>query len=78
MRGRLQTTLVAASLALGTLLFAPAARAATTSVFGGTLAAAARPSDMKIAAAAADIPWTDLAYSLMPNGRTLDYVADAP
>jgi predicted acyl esterase len=33
---------------------------------------------MKIAAAAPDIPWTDLAYSLMPNGRTLDYVADAP
>ncbi|MDX6607558.1 MAG: type transport system ATP-binding protein [Solirubrobacterales bacterium] len=34
--------------------------------------------DMKIAAAAPEIPWTDLAYSLMPNGRTLDYVADAP
>jgi predicted acyl esterase len=33
---------------------------------------------MRIAAAAPDIPWTDLAYSLMPNGRTLDYVADAP
>jgi predicted acyl esterase len=33
---------------------------------------------MGIAAAAPDIPWTDLAYSLMPNGRTLDYVADAP
>jgi predicted acyl esterase len=33
---------------------------------------------MKIAAAAPEIPWTDLAYSLMPNGRTLDYVADAP
>jgi predicted acyl esterase len=32
---------------------------------------------MRIAAAAPDIPWTDLAYSLMPNGRTLDYVADA-
>ncbi|MEA2493699.1 MAG: type transport system ATP-binding protein [Thermoleophilaceae bacterium] len=26
-----------------------------------------------IAAAAPEIPWTDLAYSLMPNGRTLDY-----
>jgi len=34
--------------------------------------------DMRIAAAAPEIPWTDLAYSLMPNGRTLDYVADAP
>jgi predicted acyl esterase len=33
---------------------------------------------MRIAAAAPDIPWTDLAYSLMPNGRTLDYVADSP
>jgi predicted acyl esterase len=33
---------------------------------------------MGIAAAAPDIPWSDLAYSLMPNGRTLDYVADAP
>jgi predicted acyl esterase len=33
---------------------------------------------MRIDAAAPEIPWTDLAYSLMPNGRTLDYVADAP
>ena len=33
---------------------------------------------MRIAAAAPEIPWTDLAYSLMPNGHTLDYVADAP
>jgi hypothetical protein len=33
---------------------------------------------MSIAAAAPDIPWTDLAYSLAPNGSTLDYVADAP
>ena len=33
---------------------------------------------MQIAAATPEIPWTDLAYSLMPNGRTLDYVADAP
>jgi predicted acyl esterase len=34
--------------------------------------------EMEIAAAAPEIPWTDLAYSLMPNGHTLDYVADAP
>jgi predicted acyl esterase len=34
--------------------------------------------DMKIAVAAPEIPWTDLANSLMPNGDTLDYVADAP
>jgi len=33
---------------------------------------------MRIAAAQPDIPWTDLAYSLQPNGHTLDYVADAP
>jgi hypothetical protein len=32
---------------------------------------------MRIAAAQPDIPWTDLAYSLQPNGHTLDYVADA-
>jgi predicted acyl esterase len=33
---------------------------------------------MEIAAATPGIPWTDLAYALVPNGRTLDYVADAP
>jgi fermentation-respiration switch protein FrsA (DUF1100 family) len=33
---------------------------------------------MAVAAAVPQWPWTDLAYSLMPNGRTLDYVADAP
>ena len=33
---------------------------------------------MQIAAVQPDIPWTDLAYSLQPNGATLDYVADAP
>src|SRR3954453_9357840 len=33
---------------------------------------------MRIAAAQPDIPWTDLAYSLQPNGHTLDYVSDAP
>jgi cephalosporin-C deacetylase-like acetyl esterase len=33
---------------------------------------------MQIAAVQPDIPWTDLAYSLQPNGHTLDYVADAP
>jgi Acetyl xylan esterase (AXE1) len=32
---------------------------------------------MRIAAAAPSIPWTDLAYSLVPNGSTLDYLADA-
>ena len=33
---------------------------------------------MEIAAAVPGIPWTDLSYSLVPNGGTLDYVADAP
>jgi predicted acyl esterase len=31
---------------------------------------------MRIAGAVPDIPWTDLTYSLVPNGRTLDYVVD--
>ena len=33
---------------------------------------------MRIAAAQPDIPWTDLAYSLTPNGHTLDYVTTRP
>jgi len=33
---------------------------------------------MEIAAAAPIVPWTDFAYSLLPNGRTLDYVKDSP
>ena len=33
---------------------------------------------MHIAAAAPEIPWTDLANSLVPNGYTLDYVKDSP
>jgi fermentation-respiration switch protein FrsA (DUF1100 family) len=33
---------------------------------------------MELAAAVPQWPWTDLAYSLLPNGRTLDYVVDAP
>jgi predicted acyl esterase len=33
---------------------------------------------MQIAGAAPEIPWTDLPYALVPNGRTLDYVSDAP
>ena len=31
---------------------------------------------MEIAVAVPRGRWTDLAYSLMPNGRTLDYVAE--
>jgi predicted acyl esterase len=33
---------------------------------------------MRIAAAAPIVPWSDLAYSLTPNGRTLDYRVDNP
>jgi predicted acyl esterase len=46
----------------------------------GSLAAWESPDGkpMSIAAAVPQWPWTDLAYSLMPNGRTLDYVADSP
>lgn len=32
---------------------------------------------LRIAAAAPEIPWTDLAYSLVPNGSTLDYAVDS-
>ena len=31
---------------------------------------------MRIAGAAPEIPWTDLAYALAPNGRNLDYLTD--
>jgi hypothetical protein len=34
--------------------------------------------DMAIAAAAPMIPWSDLAYSLTPNGRNLDYLTENP
>jgi fermentation-respiration switch protein FrsA (DUF1100 family) len=33
---------------------------------------------MELAAAAPQWPWSDLAYSLMPNGSTLDHLADNP
>jgi hypothetical protein len=46
----------------------------------GTLTAWQSPDGipLEIAAAAPQIPWSDLAYSLVPNGGLLDYVADAP
>lgn len=34
--------------------------------------------DMEIAVSAPIVPPTDFAYSLVPNGRTLDYVVDSP
>ncbi len=45
----------------------------------GTLVPWTSPVDhhpMRIAAASPNIPWSDLAYSLTPNGGKLDYVAD--
>jgi hypothetical protein len=33
---------------------------------------------MKMAATAAEFPWTDISQALQPNGSTLDYVEDAP
>jgi len=35
-------------------------------------------TQMELAAAVPQWPWSDLAYSLMPNGSTLDYRADNP
>jgi fermentation-respiration switch protein FrsA (DUF1100 family) len=34
--------------------------------------------EMELAAAVPQWPWTDLAYSLMPNGSTLDFEPDSP
>ncbi|HEY0280855.1 MAG TPA: CocE/NonD family hydrolase [Solirubrobacterales bacterium] len=34
--------------------------------------------EMEIAAAVPQWPWTDLAYSLAPNGRNLDYATNSP
>ena len=46
----------------------------------GTLVPWTSPSGtpLHIAAAAPQIPWTDLANSLVPNGYTLDYATDSP
>jgi hypothetical protein len=33
---------------------------------------------ISLAVAIPNIPWTDLAYSLVPNGSTLDYLRDSP
>ena len=46
----------------------------------GSLVAWKSPAgtQMEMAAAAPQWPWSDLAYSLMPNGSTLDYAADSP
>jgi dienelactone hydrolase len=46
----------------------------------GTLSAWTSPggTPLHVAAAAPVIPWSDLTYSLMPNGRTLDYAVTGP
>jgi predicted acyl esterase len=64
----------------GGLSMALAALRDRTMLPDGTLAPWKSPAgtQMELAAAVPQWPWTDLAYSLMPNGRTLDYVADAP
>lgn len=63
------------SMALGALknrIMLPNSTYAPWEVEGG-------PDDgdtITLAAAAPEIPWTDLAYSLVPNGSTLDYVTN--
>lgn len=64
----------------GGLSMALAALRDRTMLPDGTLIPWTSPegTPMELAAAVPQWPWTDLAYSLMPNGATLDYVADAP
>jgi hypothetical protein len=64
----------------GGLSMALAALRDRTMLPGGSLVPWTSPAGtpMALAAAVPQWPWSDLAYSLMPNGRTLDYVADAP
>jgi hypothetical protein len=64
----------------GGLSMALAALRDRTMMPDGSLAPWTSPggTPMSLAAATPSIPWTDLAYSLTPNGSTLDYVADAP
>ncbi len=64
----------------GGLSMALAALRDRTMLPDGSLVAWKSPADtqMALAAAVPQWPWSDLAYSLMPNGRTLDYVVDSP
>src|SRR5206468_707894 len=64
----------------GAISLALAALANRKMLPDGTLVPWTSPSGtpMQIAAATPELPWSDLAYSLVPNGGTLDYVADAP
>src|SRR5215208_2515543 len=47
-------------------------------LMAGILADEGVVDPQRIGATAPEIPWTDLAYSLAPNGGTLDFVADSP
>jgi dienelactone hydrolase len=64
----------------GGLTMALAALKNRTMLEDGTLVGWTSPAGtpIRLAAAAASVPWTDLAYSLVPNGGTLDYLAGAP
>lgn len=80
--GRLQPTKLGAVGGSygGGMSMALAALRDRTMLPDGSLVPWASPNGtpMSLAAAAPSIPWTDLAASLVPNGSTLDYVADAP
>ncbi len=64
----------------GGLSLALAALRNRTALEDGTLVPWRSPGgkEMELAAATPFITWSDLAYSLVPNGSTLDYVADNP
>src|SRR6476659_4027034 len=64
----------------GGMSMALAALSERTMLQDGSLVAWKSPGGtaMELAAAVPQWPWSDLAYSLMPNGSTLDYVADSP
>jgi len=64
----------------GGMSMALAALRNRTMLQDGSLVAWKSPAGtaMELAAAVPQWPWSDLAYSLMPNGSTLDYVADSP
>jgi predicted acyl esterase len=64
----------------GGMSMALAALRNRTMLPGGALVPWKSPKgkEMELAAAVPQWPWTDLAYSLMPNGSTLDFVSDSP
>ena len=64
----------------GGMSMALAALNSRTAMPDGTLVPWESPGgeDLDLAVATPNIPWTDLAYSLVPNGSTLDYLKDSP